>query len=156
MTEGVSALYKQIQRYFKRGTDTISEIVNKYAPASDNNNVMAYINSLVKSTGKGAHESLSSADMSTIFNLLKGIINHENGKGYVSDDEIMRGIQVGSRATMQRNSGSYGGVNGNKTDIHIGKAEFVTSASNQQALAQDVQRNIGRNSRLAPSLSGQG
>lgn len=156
MTEGVSALYKQIQLYFKRGTDTISEIVNKYAPASDNNNVMAYINSLVKSTGKGAHESLSSADMSTIFNLLKGIINHENGKGYVSDDEIMRGIQVGSRATMQRNSGSYGGVPSNKTDIHIGKAEFVTSANNQQALAKDIERGASRSSMLTPSLSGQG
>jgi hypothetical protein len=156
MTEGVSALYKQIQLYFQRGTDTISEIVNKYAPASDNNNVMAYINSLVKATGKGAHESLASSDMSTIFSLLKGIISHENGKGYVSDDEIMRGIQVGSRATMQRNSGSYGGVPANKTDIHIAKAEFVTTASNQQALAQDVQRNVGRNSRLTPSLSGQG
>lgn len=156
MTEGVSALYKQIQLYFQRGTDTISEIVNKYAPASDNNNVMAYINSLVKATGKGAHESLASSDMSTIFSLLKGIISHENGKGYVSDDEIMRGIQVGSRATMQRNSGSYGGVPANKTDIHIAKAEFVTSANNQQALAQDVQRNVGRNSRLTPSLSGQG
>lgn len=156
MTEGVSALYKQIQLYFQRGTDTISEIVNKYAPASDNNNVMAYINSLVKATGKGAHESLASSDMSTIFRLLKGIISHENGKGYVSDDEIMRGIQVGSRATMQRNSGSYGGVPANKTDIHIAKAEFVTSANNQHALAQDVQRNVGRNSRLTPSLSGQG
>ncbi|AGQ31601.1 hypothetical protein M495_14325 [Serratia liquefaciens ATCC 27592] len=156
MTEGVSALYKQIQLYFQRGTDTISEIVNKYAPASDNNNVMAYINSLVKATGKGAHESLASSDMSTIFSLLKGIISHENGKGYVSDDEIMRGIQVGSRATMQRNSGSYGGVPANKTDIHIAKAEFVTSANNQQALAQDVQRSVGRNSRLTPSLSGQG
>ena len=117
---------------------------------------MAYINSLVKATGKGAHEALASSDMSTIFNLLKGIISHENGKGYVSDDEIMRGIQVGSRASMQRNSGSYGGVPSNKTDIHIGKAEFVTSASSQQALAQDVQRNISRNSRLTPSLSGQG
>lgn len=156
MTEGISALYKQIQLYFRRGTDTISEIVNKYAPASDNNNVMAYINSLVKATGKGAHESLANSDMSTIFRLLKGIISHENGKGYVSDDEIMRGIQVGSRATMQRNSGSYGGVPANKTDIHIAKAEFVTSANNQQALAQDVQRNVSRNSRLAPSLTGQG
>lgn len=156
MTDGIAALYKQIQLYFKRGTDTISEIVNKYAPASDNNNVMAYINSLVKATGKGAHESLANSDMSTIFRLLKGIISHENGKGYVSDDEIMRGIQVGSRATMQRNSGSYGGAPSNKTDIHIAKAEFVTSANNQQALAQDVQRNVGRNSRLTPSLSGQG
>lgn len=156
MTDGIAALYKQIQLYFKRGTDTISEIVNKYAPASDNNNVMAYINSLVKATGKGAHESLGSADMSTIFNLLKGIINHENGKGYVSDEEIMRGIQVGSRAAMQRNSGSYGGQSGSKIEINIGKAEFVTTANNQQALSNDIVRGASRSSMLTPSLSGQG
>lgn len=156
MTEGVAALYKQLQLYFKRGTNTIESIVKKYAPASDNNNVMAYINQLVKATGKGAGEMLNSADMPTIFNLMKGIINHENGKGYVSDNDIMGGIQVGARAAMQRNSGSYGGAAGSKTEINIGKMEMTTSASNQQALATDLQRSIGRSSLLTPSLSGQG
>ncbi|CAI1516751.1 hypothetical protein [Serratia entomophila] len=156
MTDGIAALYKQIQLYFKRGTDTISEIVNKYAPASDNNNVMAYINSLVKATGKGAHESLGSADMSTIFNLLKGIINHENGKGYVSDNDIMRGIQVGARASMQRGSGNYGGQAGSKTEINIGEAKFVTSANNLPTLSKDIERGASRSSMLTPSLSGQG
>ncbi|QNQ52561.1 hypothetical protein [Serratia liquefaciens] len=156
MTDGIAALYKQIQLYFKRGTDTISEIVNKYAPASDNNNVMAYINSLVKATGKGAHESLGSADMSTIFNLLKGIINHENGKGYVSDNDIMRGIQVGARASMQRGSGNYGGQAGSKTEINIGEAKFVTSATNLPTLSKDIERGASRTSMLTPSLSGQG
>ncbi|HEJ7990252.1 TPA: hypothetical protein SMI27_000890 [Serratia liquefaciens] len=156
MTDGIAALYKQIQLYFKRGTDTISEIVNKYAPASDNNNVMAYINSLVKATGKGAHESLGSADMSTIFNLLKGIINHENGKGYVSDNDIMRGIQVGARASMQRGSGNYGGQAGSKTEINIGEAKFVTSATNLPTLSKDIERGTSRSSMLTPSLSGQG
>ncbi|CAI1771897.1 Uncharacterised protein [Serratia fonticola] len=155
MTEGVAALYKQLQLYFQRGTNTIESIVKKYAPASDGNNVMAYINQLVKATGKGAGEMLNSADMPTIFNLMKGIINHENGKGYVSDNDIMGGIQVGARAAMQRNSGSYGGA-GSKTEINIGKMEMTTSASNQQALATDMQRNIGRSSLLTPSLSGQG
>ena len=156
MTEGVAALYKQLQLYFKRGTNTIESIVKKYAPASDGNNVMAYINQLVKATGKGAGEMLNSADMPTIFNLMKGIINHENGKGYVSDSDIMGGIQVGARAAMQRNSGSYGGTAGSKTEINIGKVEMTTSASNQQALATDMQRSIGRSSLLTPSLSGQG
>lgn len=156
MTEGVAALYKQLQLYFKRGTNTIESIVKKYAPASDGNNVMSYINQLVKVTGKGAAEMLDSADMSTIFNLMKGIINHENGKGYVSDSDIMGGIQVGARAAMQRNSGSYGGAGGPKTEIHISKMEMTTSASNQQALGTDLQRNISRNSLLTPSLSGQG
>ncbi|WP_447881059.1 hypothetical protein [Serratia fonticola] len=155
MTEGVAALYKQLQLYFQRGTNTIESIVKKYAPASDGNNVMAYINQLVKATGKGAGEMLNSADMPTIFNLMKGIINHENGKGYVSDNDIMGGIQVGARAAMQRNSGSYGGA-GSKTEINIGKMEMTTSASNQQALATDMQRSIGRSSLLTPSLSGQG
>ena len=34
--EGVSALAKQLQRYGERGLDTVSKIINKYAPSSEN------------------------------------------------------------------------------------------------------------------------
>ncbi len=54
MQHGIAALYKQLQLYFKRGINTLSSIVKTYAPASDNNNVDAFISALTKATGKGA------------------------------------------------------------------------------------------------------
>lgn len=153
MREGISALHRQIQRYMAKGINTIDAIVNKYAPSSDGNNVQAYIQQLVGATGKGANEALSGDDQGTVFKLIRGIINHENGKGYVSDQDILGGIQVGSVATSMRQSAmqQQGG-----NQIHIGEVNMQTSASNVNALGQDIQRSVSRNSLLVPSMSGQG
>lgn len=157
MGEGVAALYRQLQLYMKRGVNTIESIVNKYAPASDNNNVAAYIQQLVGATGKGAGDQLSSDDQGTIFKLMRGIINHENGKGYLSDSDIMGGIQLGAGASAMRNSpGGMGGGNNDKTSIHIGEVNMQTSASTAGALGDDLNRNVRRNSLVTPMMSGQG
>jgi hypothetical protein len=153
MRDGISALHRQIQLYLQRGVNTIESIVNKYAPSSDGNNVQSYIQQLVGATGKGANETLSGDDQGMVFKLIRGIINHENGKGYVSDQDILGGIQVGSVATSMRQSAmqQQGG-----TQIHIGEVNMPTNASNVNALGQDIQRSVTRNSLLVPSMSGQG
>ncbi|MGC1062807.1 hypothetical protein WKH44_16015 [Pantoea agglomerans] len=155
MRDGISALYKQIQLYFSRGVNTIESVVNKYAPAEDNNNVQAYIKQLVGATGKQADEKLSGEDTETVFKLIRGIINHENGKGYVSDQDIISGIQVGSKATAMRQQTMQQQPSA-KTEIHIGEMSVQSSATSVNALGQDVQRNVSRNSLLVPSMSGQG
>lgn len=157
MQEGVGALYRQLQLYFKRGVNTIEAIVNKYAPAGDNNNVAAYIQQLVGATGKGSGDKLSGEDTDTVFKLMRGIINHENGKGYLSDTDIMGGIQLGSGAAAMRNSQPGAGAGaGNKTDIHIGEVNMQTSASTANALGADLQRSVERNRLVTPMMSGQG
>lgn len=155
MRDGISALYKQIQLYFSRGVNTIESVVNKYAPADDNNNVQAYIKQLVGATGKQADEKLSGEDSETVFKLIRGIINHENGKGYVSDQDILSGIQVGSTATAMRQQ-TMQQQPAAKTEIHIGEMNMQSSATSINSLGQDVQRNVSRNSLLVPSMSGQG
>lgn len=155
MRDGISALYRQIQLYFSRGVNTIESVVNKYAPADDNNNVQAYIKQLVGATGKQADEKLSGEDTETVFKLIRGIINHENGKGYVSDQDILSGIQVGSTATAMRQQ-TMQQQSSPKTEVHIGEMTVQSSATSVNALGQDVQRNVIRNSLLVPSMSGQG
>jgi hypothetical protein len=155
MRDGISALYKQIQLYFSRGVNTIESVVNKYAPAGDNNNVQAYIKQLVGATGKQADEKLSGEDTETVFKLIRGIINHENGKGYVSDQDILSGIQVGSTATAMRQQTMQQQPSA-KTEVHIGEMTVQSNATSVNALGQDVQRNVSRNSLLVPSMSGQG
>ncbi|MBZ6385152.1 hypothetical protein [Pantoea piersonii] len=221
MQDGIAALYKQIQLYFGRGVNTIESIVRKYAPASDNNNVEAYVGQLVKATGKRADDKLSAEDNDTVFRLIRGIINHENGNGYVSDDQISlgtgitppavpehagkslspevavkapaekerasarlptpvdtmkmindllksnqpanlpqpgtAGVEVGASSAASRHA-PVNSMNGsqNKTEIHIGEMKVQSNATSVNALSQDVQRNVSRNSLLSPSMSGQG
>lgn len=153
MQHGVAALYKQLQLYFKRGINTLSSIVKTYAPASDNNNVGAYISALSKATGKGADETLDANDTSTIARLMKGIVDHENGKGYISSSDIMGGIQLGAGSSASRNMPTSAG---SQTNIHIGKIDMQTSAGNANALGADIQRNLQRNRLVNPAMSGQG
>lgn len=153
MEHGVAALYKQLQIYFKRGVNTLSSIVKTYAPASDGNNVDSYISALSRATGKGANEAIDSGDTATIARLMKGIVDHENGIGYISSSDIMGGIQLGAGSSASRNIPVQGG---SKTEINIGEMNMQTSAGNANALGNDIQRNLQRNRLVTPAMTGQG
>ncbi|WP_313471202.1 hypothetical protein [Atlantibacter hermannii] len=156
MQHGIAALYKQLQLYFSRGKDTIREIINTYAPSSENN-TEAYISAIVKKLGKGADEILNSSDTETMFNLMRGIIDHENGKSgkYISDTNILGGIQLGAQAMAGRVTPSSQQGPTNKTDIHIGEMNMQTSATSVNALGADVERTVRRNALVSAYNTGQ-
>lgn len=153
MEHGVAALYRQLQLYFKRGVNTLSSIVKTYAPASDGNNVDAYVSALSKATGKGANETIDAGDTTTIARLMKGIVDHENGKGYISSSDIMGGIQLGASSSAARNAPAQ---SGSQTNINISKIDMQTSAGSANALGADIQRNLQRNRLVTPVMTGQG
>lgn len=153
MEHGVAALYRQLQLYFKRGVNTLSSIVKTYAPASDGNNVDAYVSALSKTTGKGANETIDAGDTTTIARLMKGIVDHENGKGYISSSDIMGGIQLGASSSAARNAPAQ---SGSQTNINISKIDMQTSAGSANALGADIQRNLQRNRLVTPAMTGQG
>lgn len=153
MEQGVAALYRQLQIYFKKGVNTLSSIVKTYAPASDGNNVDAYISALSKATGKGANEAINAGDTTTIARLMKGIVDHENGKGYISSSDIMGGIQLGAGSSASRNAPAQ---SGSQTNINISKIDIQTSAGSANALGADIQKNLHRNRLVTPAMTGQG
>lgn len=84
--EGIDAANKQLDRYQLRGINTINKIVNTWAPASDNNNVPAYIAALKRATGKGANDPLTASDRAA---LLQGIFTQESGATSASKSQIL-------------------------------------------------------------------
>lgn len=91
------------------GLNTITLIVNKYAPASDSNDVGAYIASLVNDTGFGANQVLT-ADAPTLALLVRAVVNHEIGDSlsqqYIPDADIQTGLSLmgAVAATVQQAS----------------------------------------------------
>lgn len=142
MGEGIAALYGQLRRYYARGLDTIDEIVRTYAPAVEND-VNAYIQALVKSTGLGANQQIDVNDAGQMLALIRGIINHENGAGYVADADILRSI--GARGAPFRSMG------GNSTEVNIQQINIQTQATDASGIAKDLRGGIER----YPMLSGQ-
>jgi hypothetical protein len=105
-TWGLRAIAVDLSTKIKRGLNTISGILNAYAPASDSNNVPAYIAAVSRDTGFGPDEVLT-ADAPTLEAMVRAIVNHEISdqlsSQYISDDDISQGVSMmtGVTATVQ-------------------------------------------------------
>jgi hypothetical protein len=79
------------------GLNTITEIVGAYAPASDGNDVGAYIAAVSSDTGFDPNQVLT-PDVATLSALIRAIVNHEIGDSlsgqYVSDADIAQGLSM--------------------------------------------------------------
>lgn len=144
MEEGIAALVKQLQRYMGRGIDTIRELVNTYAPGSDGNDTGAYMGALAKALGIGADDKLDLSNPQQLAALVKGITNHENGAGRLSDSQILAGIQLGAGAAPSTARAVGGGGDTRiQSETHIGKIEVKTSATDAKGIARDIGSALG-------------
>lgn len=139
MEEGVGALAKQIKRYEARGDDTLRAIINKYAPSSEND-TQAYLGAMSKQLGVGYDQKLDPNDNAQLMALVKGIISHENGAGYVSNDQISAGVKIGAGVRASTNNNV---ANANTSETHIGKIEINTQATDAQGIARDIAPALG-------------
>ena len=91
---GIRAMTKLIQNYdTKYELDTLSKIINRYAPTSENN-TQGYINAISKNTGISAHEKLNLHDPATMQKLIPAMIRHENGINPYSTEVINEGLKL--------------------------------------------------------------
>lgn len=129
--EGVSALAKQLQRYGERGLDTVSKIINKYAPSSENN-TQAYIDALSKRLGVSGDQRLDLSDSNTLTGLIKGIARHEAGSDYLSDSDVMTGLSMAG----VRGGGQQAG------NMNIGEIKVYTQATDAPGIVRDMRGAI--------------
>lgn len=131
MEQGIAALANQLQLYQSRGIDTISKIMDKYAPPGENK-TGAYKSFLSSQTGFGVDKKLDFNDTDTLRSMLKGLIAKEVGPGNVSMDQINAGLSL-------RADSRYGGsgkvVN---NDVRIGQITVQTQATDPKGIAMDI------------------
>lgn len=151
--EGIAALAAQLGLYAKRGNDTIAGIVNQYAPASDGNDVSAYIADLTRSTGRKANEHLNLNDPSVLVPLMQAIIRHE-GNGSFSQAKIMRGITVGAGTTAALRGNVRGSTSTSTAEVHIGKIDVNTQATDARGIARDLGHAIQNQGMVALADTG--
>jgi hypothetical protein len=128
---GIAALYRQLQLYQKRGIDTLTEVMGVYAPEGANN-TGAYIKALSKSTGLDPNQQLNFGDPSTAAAMIRGISQHEAGKSYLSDQQILSGISM-----------AQGGVGGSQS-ISIGQITVQTQAKDARGIAAAMKGELVR------------
>jgi hypothetical protein len=145
---GLSAMAGNLLAYEKKGLDTVSAIINRWAPSSEND-TNSYIGDVAKKLGVGANDKLNLHDPATLQRLMQAITMHENGYNPYSADLIANAAN--SRLGGSAASGSGGGANVvANTTIHLSGVSDPQEAarlvaSNQTRVFGDVIRNVGTN-----------
>jgi hypothetical protein len=97
VTWGLRALARDLTTKINSdGLDTITTLISKYAPATDSNDVPAYITFVAQESGIGADDQLGT-DSDTLHSLMAAIVDHELGASYgamVLDSDIDAGIAM--------------------------------------------------------------
>lgn len=91
---GIRALGRNLISYQRQGIDTVSDIINRWAPPSDNNNTDAYIKAVCAQLGVTPDQQLDASNPDTLKALCAAIIQHENGSQPYSDQQLATGVSA--------------------------------------------------------------
>ncbi|EPG8282638.1 hypothetical protein WJD78_003222 [Klebsiella aerogenes] len=91
---GIRALGRNLLSYQRQGIDTVSDIINRWAPPSDNNDTAAYIKSVCTQLGVKADQPLDASNPDTLQALCAAIIKHENGSQPYSNEQLSTGVSA--------------------------------------------------------------
>lgn len=91
---GIRALGRNLMSYQRQGIDTVGEIINRWAPPSDNNDTTAYIRAVCAQLGVTANQPLDASNPDTLQALCAAIIKHENGTQPYSPDQLSTGVSA--------------------------------------------------------------
>jgi uncharacterized protein YaaQ len=119
---GQDAQASLLMGYMAQGNNTISKIVSKWAPGSENN-TGAYIADVSKKTGIDANSVLDTAQLGKV---RQAMADHEG--------------MVGARA-----SASAGGSGGTNVETHIQSITIQTAATDATGVARDIGQAIKNN-----------
>lgn len=91
---GIRALGRNLLSYQRQGIDTVSDIINRWAPPSDNNNTDAYVQAVCEQLGVTPDQQLDASNPDTLKALCAAIIQHENGSQPYSDQQLATGVSA--------------------------------------------------------------
>ncbi|HBT1979799.1 bacteriophage protein [Klebsiella pneumoniae] len=91
---GIRALGRNLISYQRQGIDTVGEIINRWAPPSDNNDTAAYIKAVCAQLGVTANQPLDASNPDTLQALCAAIIKHENGSQPYSQEQLSTGVSA--------------------------------------------------------------
>lgn len=91
---GIRALGRNLLSYQRQGIDTVSDIINRWAPPDDNNDTSAYIKAVCAQLGVTADQPLDASNPDTLKALCAAIIHHENGNQPYSDQQLSTGVSA--------------------------------------------------------------
>ena len=91
--QGIAAVGRNLLSYEGKGLNTISGIINRWAPPSENN-TSEYVSTVSKAMGVSPDAKLDMKDPAVLTSLTRAIIKHENGQMPYSDEQMQAGVDA--------------------------------------------------------------
>ena len=91
--QGIAAVGRNLLSYEGKGLNTISGIINRWAPPSENN-TSEYVSTVSKAMGVSPDAKLNMKDPAVLTSLTRAIIKHENGQMPYSDEQMQAGVDA--------------------------------------------------------------
>ena len=109
--EGFKAMQHQLQLYNGRGLNTLTSIISKWAPPSENA-TGAYIQRVAKDTGFDPNAQLNLNDPAVMSKLIAAMARVESGKNKYSGDQVKILIQNNTGGSAVVSASTMAGVQG--------------------------------------------
>ncbi|EFM2349810.1 hypothetical protein HB533_001058 [Escherichia coli] len=140
---GIRALERNLMSYQRQGIDTVSEIINRWAPPTDKNDTMSYIKAVCEQLGVSADEPLDASNPDTLKALCAAIIHHENGSQPYSDQQLTAGVSAAlGLSTIPTNTKRYTGNAAFDAASPEAQASFMRQADQLRRQQQDEYKTI--------------
>lgn len=135
---GIRAIAVTLQTYYdkrvaKDGSriDTVREIIERWAPPSDNNPTDAYAAGVASLLHKDVDEMIDVYDWETMCGLVKGIIRHENGADIHTDAQIEAGLRAAGLTPPQKGLSESRIGRGAAVAVGTGATTAISAAAEQ-------------------------
>lgn len=90
---GIRAIGKELLSYYqKHGLNTVRGIINRWAPPVEND-TGAYVSAVANQCGVDPDASVTPTDPDCMEQLIRGIIQHENGRIIYDDATIVKSVE---------------------------------------------------------------
>lgn len=133
--QGLAAMARQLLLYQNRdGLKNISQIIKKYAPASENN-TQAYIDAVTKATGFNSQEYIDLNKSGNLAAIMEAMVKHENGRNPFSSAQFETAARQGAAFQQQTNITVYGATDPTATANAVG--------GQQRSVNSDLMRQMG-------------
>ena len=76
---GYRAAFKILHTYIRKGKDTIGKIIAKWAPSSDGNNTLAYIDFVSRTSGINASHAIKFEEKEEMVEIVRSMAHMESG-----------------------------------------------------------------------------
>lgn len=144
LEEGVMAASQQLDRYAKRGNNTIGGIINKWAPSNEND-TEKYISDVEKWTGIKRDQQLTAADRASVLAAMFRKEDHRTAPDVGTVADIMQMPDSRGNTLLDAAEASIGaGGGGHTTNVQIDEVNVSTQSKDPEGMAEGANDALQR------------